>query len=141
MIALIITYFFLLTFPENIHTQKNADLSVKIIGFSNNTGSCYVALYRPEDSFPSFNKQYISRISEINNKSVHITFDRLPKGDYAIAVFHDSNNNGRLDKNLMGIPTEKYGFSNNARETFSATAFYKARIHLDSRKEILIIIK
>jgi uncharacterized protein (DUF2141 family) len=31
-----------------------------------------------------------------------------------VSVYQDSNNNGQLDKNIFGIPKEKYGFSNNA---------------------------
>lgn len=42
----------------------------------------------------------------------------LPAGKYAIASFHDANNNRELDTNMMGIPNEKYGFSNNARGMF-----------------------
>ncbi len=40
---------------------------------------------------------------------------RVPKvkpGAYAIAVFHDANGNGRLDRSLIGLPGEPYGFSN-----------------------------
>ncbi len=38
-------------------------------------------------------------------------FADLPGGEYAVAVFHDRNGNGKLDANLMGVPTEPYGFS------------------------------
>jgi uncharacterized protein (DUF2141 family) len=37
----------------------------------------------------------------------------LPAGSYAVQVMHDQNDNGKLDTNFMGIPTEGYGFSNN----------------------------
>lgn len=37
----------------------------------------------------------------------------LPKDDYSISVFHDENGNGVLDHNIVGMPTEGYGFSNN----------------------------
>src|SRR5690606_37613482 len=35
----------------------------------------------------------------------------LAAGDYAIALYHDRNGNQKLDSNLLGIPTEPYGFS------------------------------
>ena len=41
--------------------------------------------------------------------------DSVPPGDYAIAVYHDANENGKLDRHLLGYPLEPYGFSNNAR--------------------------
>ena len=42
------------------------------------------------------------------------TFD-LPPGQYSAMVIHDENDNGKLDSNIIGIPTEAYGFSNNPR--------------------------
>jgi uncharacterized protein (DUF2141 family) len=41
-----------------------------------------------------------------------VVFSNLDPGRYAIIVFHDENGNGELDKNVLGIPTEPYGFSN-----------------------------
>jgi uncharacterized protein (DUF2141 family) len=45
-------------------------------------------------------------------KELVLKFD-LPAGSYAVQVLHDENDNGKLDMNLMGVPTEGYGFSNN----------------------------
>ena len=42
------------------------------------------------------------------------TFKNLSEGDYAIKLYHDENDNGLLDTNLVGLPSEGYGFSNNA---------------------------
>ena len=42
-----------------------------------------------------------------------ITFSDLPDGEYAIKLFHDENDNKKLDFNMLGIPKESYGFSNN----------------------------
>lgn len=47
-----------------------------------------------------------------------VTFS-LDIGTYAVAAFHDRNNNGDIDFNWLGAPTERYGFSNNARGLFS----------------------
>ena len=44
-----------------------------------------------------------------------VTFDGVPAGRYALMVIHDENGNGRLDTNLVGMPVEGYGFSNNPR--------------------------
>ncbi|MBK8497596.1 MAG: DUF2141 domain-containing protein [Flavobacteriales bacterium] len=50
----------------------------------------------------------------------------LVPGVYAIKIFHDVNNNGELDTNWLGIPTEPYGFSNDAMGTFGPPAFKDA---------------
>jgi uncharacterized protein (DUF2141 family) len=46
-----------------------------------------------------------------------------------------------LDKNYLGIPTEAYGFSNNARRTFSAPSFEEAEINLNTDLAISITLK
>jgi uncharacterized protein (DUF2141 family) len=117
------------------------NLTVNITGFSNDSGNCFVALFRPNDSFPSLNKQFKGKVIAISNKSAVLLFENLLQGKYAVAVFHDENKNGVLDKNLFGAPTEKYGFSNNARETFSAPSFNKACINLDNDKSVSIKVK
>lgn len=43
---------------------------------------------------------------------VTMTFSNLPAGDYAVQLFHDENDNGKVEMNLAGIPTEGFGFSN-----------------------------
>ncbi|MBL7963267.1 MAG: DUF2141 domain-containing protein [Flavobacteriales bacterium] len=46
--------------------------------------------------------------------TTRLTIADLPPGQWAIKVFVDDNTNGKLDTNILGIPTEPYGFSNNA---------------------------
>jgi uncharacterized protein (DUF2141 family) len=48
-----------------------------------------------------------------------------------VIVFHDENGNGRLDKNFWGVPTEPYGFSNNAVGTLGAPRFAEVAVALD----------
>lgn len=117
------------------------NLNVTISGFQSNEGKAYVALFRKEDKFPKMSGQYLAEIVPIVNKKAIISFSNLPKNEYAIAVFHDKNNNGILDKNMFGIPTEVYGFSNNARETFSAPSFESASVKLYKTTDISIYVK
>ncbi len=50
-------------------------------------------------------------------------FTQLPPGRYAVIVVHDENDDGRLGTNAIGVPTEGYGFSNDARGFLSAPSF------------------
>jgi len=54
----------------------------------------------------------------------------LPEGEYAIAVYHDANGNGKMDSNLMGIPTEDYAFSNNAVGKMGPPSYDQAKFAL-----------
>jgi uncharacterized protein (DUF2141 family) len=61
---------------------------------------------------------------------VRLVFKGLAAGQYAATAFHDLDSNGKLNANLMGLPTEPYGFSNNARGNFGPPAFKDAVITL-----------
>ncbi len=65
----------------------------------------------------------------------------LPNGNYAIAVYHDANGNNKLDKNFLGIPTEKYGFSNDAMGSFGPPDYEDCIVKVDGNKEISIKLR
>jgi uncharacterized protein (DUF2141 family) len=48
-------------------------------------------------------------------------------GAYGLALYHDENGNGKVDKNGLGIPKEGFGFSNNPQIFFSAPSFRRVR--------------
>ncbi len=49
-------------------------------------------------------------------------------GTYAVAVFHDENDNHHFDRNFLGLPAEGYGFSNNAPIFLGPPSFDSVRI-------------
>ena len=68
-------------------------------------------------------------------------FDDLPPGHYAVQVMHDENDNGKLDSNFLGIPSEGYGFSQNPGVMRRAT-FEEARFELPAEgAEILVRLR
>lgn len=117
------------------------NLTVQTSGFSSSEGSVYIAVYREKDEFPVFGKQFKGKIVAIDGKTTKVVFNDLPTGKYAIAAYHDKNNNKKLDKNQLGIPQENYGFSNNARRTFSAPSFEEASFMVSTHKTININLK
>lgn len=70
-------------------------------------------------------------ILPIRQSTITCTLPPLPYGTYAIAVFHDLNGNGQLDKNSLGVPTEPYGFSNDVRSKWRAPSFSEAAIRVE----------
>lgn len=117
------------------------DLEVQVDGIPNTKGTLFIGLFNSSASFPSFGKQYKGVVVTHEGKSHVYKFKNLPKDSYALAIYHDENKNGKLDKNLVGAPTEAYGFSNNAREMFTAPSFESAKIVLDRDKKCQIRIK
>jgi uncharacterized protein (DUF2141 family) len=68
-----------------------------------------------------------------------VVFTNLKPGTYAVIAFHDANDNGKLDENWLGVPTEGYGFSNNAEGFMSAPSFQNAGV-LVGNQDLSIVI-
>ena len=68
-----------------------------------------------------------------------MVFAQLHPGRYAVIVIHDENDNGRLDENIIGVPTEGYGFSNDARGFLSAPSFDAAAVTIDGEDRNVVI--
>ena len=60
-------------------------------------------------------------------------------GRYAAIAFHDENGNGKLDKNFLGVPTEPYGFSNDAQGFLGPPTFDAAAVALGGGNEAIRI--
>jgi uncharacterized protein (DUF2141 family) len=116
-------------------------MTVSVTGFQKKKGSAFIALFRSGDEFPEFGKQFKGFIVPVTGESVEVIFKNLDPGKYAIAAYHDMNSNKRLDKNLFGAPLEPYGFSNNARSTFSPPAFSQAAFDLKKDRTITFQVR
>jgi uncharacterized protein (DUF2141 family) len=66
-------------------------------------------------------------IVKINKTTALCVFKEIPVGNYGISAFHDEDNNGKLNTNLVGYPVEEYCSSNNARNMFSAPSWKDAK--------------
>ncbi|MBR98841.1 MAG: hypothetical protein CMC57_02590 [Flavobacteriaceae bacterium] len=62
----------------------------------------------------------------------------LPVGVYAVSFYIDSNNNQKLDYNFLGVPTEQFGFSNNAMGLFGSPSFDQASFRIDKESKITL---
>lgn len=54
----------------------------------------------------------------------------VPAGTYAVQAFHDENDNGKLDRNFLGMPREGMGFSRDAPMRFGPPDFAAAAVTL-----------
>ncbi len=110
------------------------NLKVEIEGFRNTNGNVLVqVITEKKEVLKSF-------ILDLKEKKCTFTVDNLPKGKYAIRYFHDENKNQDMDTNFMGIPTEGYGFSNNAKGFFGPPDFEKQLFSVEMDKKIALKI-
>jgi len=115
-----------------------ADLTVTVNGVKNSSGSVAAAIFNAEDNFPRGAPMGGFRM-KASGGPVTFTFRNLPSGKYASTSFHDENDNGKLDADPTGLPTEGYGVSNDAREVLAPPQWAKASFDLtDQGKSITI---
>ena len=88
--------------------------------------------------FDSTEKVLYQEIVIIKDSTSSFTFTDLDTGKYAIRYYHDENLNGKMDKNLMGKPTEGYGFSNNVIGKFAPPPFEKWIFEVRGDKKIVL---
>jgi len=107
--------------------SQTADIKLSITGFKNDSGFVMISLSGNEEAYKnsSGNKFYGIK-ARIVNGEVEALYKDIPYGRYAIKLFHDENSDGELNRNLLGIPTEDYGFSNNAAASFGQPSFEDA---------------
>lgn len=105
------------------NTSIQNSLDVQITNVVSLKGKVHVGLFNNAATFPDKGKALIEKEVVVKNNELQLDFSGLADGLYAIALYHDVNNNNAMDKNFFGIPTEPYGFSNNIRHAMSAPAF------------------
>ena len=117
-------------------SAQNVFLTVNVSGFKTNDGKLKVGLYNNEGTF--LKETYLSLDSKISDLKATVFFKDLPKGEYAISLYHDENNSGVLEKGMFGIPKEPFACSNNAKGKMGPPKYIDAKFTLDSNKEIVI---
>ncbi len=118
--------------------NQEAQLNLEITNINSDSGKLWFAVYRENDDFRA-EKPNIYKIVPVTSKNNMTVSFELPSGKYAVAVYHDLNNNDKLDKNLIGIPKEPYGFSNNFRPKFAPPKFSDCDFELSPKGKNLII--
>lgn len=108
--------------------ETSASLILKVSGYKKQSGQIMVAVYNSEDGFDSEGEPFRAASVVVEAAKTSVTFGGLPAGDYAFKVFHDANGNGKLDTNAFGMPTEKYAFSRDASDPFSAPEWVESKI-------------
>ena len=118
-----------------------ADLSIEVRGVRSADGRVYVAVHGPEskDTFPS-GDDIVSGLREpARIGTLRFVVSDLPAGRYAVNAFHDENDNGELDTNLVGIPSEGYGFANDPSTTFGPPDFGEAAVTVGETSGVAVL--
>jgi uncharacterized protein (DUF2141 family) len=100
-----------------------ANIEVRVTGVVAGKGKVAVAVC-DKDSFLK-NCKHAVKAPAKDGENV-ITVKDVPAGTWAVLSYQDENDNGELDRNIVGIPKENYGFSRDARGQFGPPSFEEA---------------
>ncbi len=109
-------------------------------GLKSDKGKVQFSLYNNEGSIPdkALNRYFKMKRVPIVHGEARAVFRNLPRGRYAVSVFHDENDNRKIDKGLV-MPTEGVGLSNYPSiNLFHLPDFKKASFPLDYDKTVRI---
>ena len=117
-----------ISYPEK---NNSSSFTLFIDGIEKVEGEIRIAMF---DSKEKYTKDPVyAVVLPVDSTTITWKEESLPFGDYAIAVYHDKNTNGKIDTNLLGIPKENYGFSNNARGRFGPASWEDSKFRIEER--------
>ncbi|MFC2104054.1 DUF2141 domain-containing protein [Bacteroidota bacterium] len=110
-------------------------LEIKLNNLSSKNGQIKLSLYDANQN------SVMSRTVTLENNECTIFLENVEAGKYALSYYHDENLNDKLDKNLLGIPKEGYGFSNNAYGMYGPEPFENWLFEIKDNTRIELITK
>jgi len=126
-------------FPKN-QLSPSATLHLQVQEVKAPLGVMRIALYDSEANFLDFKEVFASKVVPATIGTTTVVIDSLPAGAYAIALYQDQNDNGAMDKNWLGIPTEPLGFSNAQLRTFGPPSFKASAFILNTGENKVLSI-
>jgi uncharacterized protein (DUF2141 family) len=129
----------LLSVPS-AHAGYTSNLVVKFNSLKNTKGRVCLTVFSGPKGFPAGGTgSSLKSFRCIDAKSGSVTFTNLPLGNYAIAAIHDSNSDGKLNTNPLGVPSEGFGFSNNPPIRFGPASYADSQVFVSGTKTVVQI--
>ena len=122
--------FFFTDFAIISPVSNDIEAEILIRNIKSPKGVFVISLYDDAKAFPKVGKELLTEKIPVNDTLPHTVRIKVPKeGWYAIALFQDEDQSGKIKQDKVGIPHEPYAFSNNIHPrveapTFSACRFY-----------------
>ena len=119
-----------------------ANLTLTINELRNQEGEVCVALFKDEAGFPADDEKAVcNSCFPIKEMPLRVSFD-VPYGSYSVSLLHDENKDGELNKNMVGIPKEGIGFSNDPMIIKGTPSFDKTCFEFsEGNEEVEVTVK
>lgn len=113
-------------------------LELKINNIKHKHGTVWVGLYPSESAFLDKEKAILYSIKNPESMQTSIFIDSLEHGNYAIALFHDLNDNGTLDFSFWGPPSEPYAFSGSLKSKWRVPSFMDVKFSFFESEKVIV---
>lgn len=118
------------------------DIRVRITGIRSNKGNIILNVFKDQESYAKENpyKTIVLNKDNIDHGRLEGNF-RIDPGTYGITLIDDENHNGKIDRNIIGLPREGFGFSNYIMEKMSRPKFTDFEVDLHIKQDFSIQLK
>ncbi|MEO0872832.1 MAG: DUF2141 domain-containing protein [Pseudomonadota bacterium] len=117
--------------PAEADPADTASLTVTLTNIENTTGIIRLGVFAGEEDYENGGGVTGANVA-VDESTETVTIDGLTPGTYAIKLYHDVDDDGEMDTNPFGMPTEPFGFSNDARGRFGPAKWADAKFDLTS---------
>lgn len=126
--------------PAAVPAAETSSVTVVVSALASSSATVRLYFYNTRAGFLKSGKWAFSKSVKPEGKREFSLPVELPKGEWAVAITQDMNNNDKIDKNFLGIPTEPYAFSNNIRPTMAAPDFNECKFMVDGPGRVVSIV-
>ncbi len=101
--------------PAAAQPAPQASLKIAVTGLHSTRGKLVACLWRGKQGFPSCEKSAgaTKLVVPVSATAMELTFANVAPGSYAVTIHHDEDGDGRMKHNMIGMPAEGVGVSNN----------------------------
>lgn len=134
--------------PASAQTMANCDesdpgqvrLKVEVRGMRNANGNVTMTIY-PDNAehFLDSDWKVARQIMPVSLPATRACFALPAPGYYAVAMFHDENNNRHFDTTMLGLPAEGWGFSRDPKLYIGPPKLDQVRIAVHPGDNIVLV--
>ncbi|MBL6662509.1 MAG: DUF2141 domain-containing protein [Flavobacteriales bacterium] len=117
---------------------KKYDIEVVVSNINTQQGNIELAVFDKSEVFLQKDKSIRKYSKPVIGNSIIIKVEDLPEGHYAVSLYHDVNGDKECNLNVIGIPKEPYGFSNNFKPLIRQPNFEDCHFFVSENQEIHI---
>ncbi len=122
----IVLFSFSFTWKNN--PAPPSEVEIDISNIKSPRGVFVISFYNDENMFPKPGKEMLIEKITVKDTLARKVKIKLPHpGWYAMAMFQDEDENGKIKQDKIGVPLEAYAFSNNIHPKTKAPSFSECK--------------